>query len=357
MDPHRLHAASNPLTLESLMPSVFGASSQPELPTKVSHRTVRDAIANALYKVSAHDLADECVRFGLPPQSAEEQDPMSGKIRYVARRLREHSLDDLLILARNVHEEYETPQLAHLLALAGAHGVAGDLKNLIFAANGPKPKIVLRDAINNTIEITENAEHCLVYDRAVPESGLTWRALTAWSAGSHDLDEKVELVAARELFGRLMASMNGNEAEQLLFTEYCRLYATNGFDTPALIPQVYLHYDPYARHAGGTLVRQRMDFLLLLPRRRRVVLEIDGVQHYADTQRRASPRRYAEMVGEDRKLRLAGYEVYRFGGQELVDREQARMMLAKFFAELLQLEAWRHIRGEQDVRTSAGATK
>jgi len=34
-----------------------------------------------------------------------------------------------------------------------AHGVAGDLKNLIFAADGPKPRIVLRDAINNVIEI------------------------------------------------------------------------------------------------------------------------------------------------------------------------------------------------------------
>jgi hypothetical protein len=262
---------------------------------------------------------------------------MAGKVRYVTRRLREHSVDELLVLAGKIHEEYDTSQLAHLLALAGAHGVAGDLKSLIFAANGPKPKIVLRDAINNTIEITENAEHCLVYDRALPESGLTWRALTAWRAGSRDLHEQAELVAARELFARLMTSMDGNEAEQLLFTEYCRLYATNGFDTPALIPQVYLHYDPYARHAGGTLVRQRMDFLLLLPGRRRVVLEIDGVQHYADTQRKASPSRYAEMAGEDRRLRLAGYEVYRFGGQELVDRDQARLMLAQFFAELLRL--------------------
>jgi hypothetical protein len=54
-----------------------------------------------------------------------------------------------------------------------------------------------------------------------------------------------------------------------------------------------------------------------------VVIECDGVQHYADDQvlanqrRYANPRRYAEMVAEDRALRLRGYEVYRFGGYEL----------------------------------------
>ncbi|MFV2114226.1 hypothetical protein ACFHW0_18060 [Micromonospora sp. LOL_025] len=85
-----------------------------------------------------------------------------------------------------------------------------------------------------------------------------------------------------------------------------------------MIPQVYLNYDPYTKRQGGTaLARQRMDFLLLLLNRARVVIECDGVQHYADDLGRASPQRYAEMVAEDRSLRLRGYEVYRFGGQEL----------------------------------------
>jgi hypothetical protein len=52
-------------------------------------------------------------------------------------------------------------------------GVGAELKNLIFAANGPKPRIVLRDAINNVIEITENAEFCMVYDRPLAEAGLS----------------------------------------------------------------------------------------------------------------------------------------------------------------------------------------
>jgi hypothetical protein len=47
------------------------------------------------------------------------------------------------------------------------------MKNLIFAADGPKPRIVLRDAINNDLEIVENAESCLIYDQPLADAGLT----------------------------------------------------------------------------------------------------------------------------------------------------------------------------------------
>ena len=78
-----------------------------------------------------------------------------------------------------------------------------------------------------------------------------------------------------------------------------------------------------------------MDFLILLPNKRRIVLELDGKHHYADENGKASPRRYAEMVLEDRKLRLAGYEVYRFGGMEFIEDRQPRLMLQEFFQTLL----------------------
>jgi very-short-patch-repair endonuclease len=98
---------------------------------------------------------------------------------------------------------------------------------------------------------------------------------------------------------------------------------------PALLPQVYLHYDPLTRKQRGgqpsALVRERMDFLLLLPRRVRVVIEVDGKQHYAEGDI-ASPELYSEMVAEDRRLRLQSYEVYRFGGYELMQPGAARML-------------------------------
>src|SRR5215218_9307571 len=292
-------------------------SPQPPRPaSKVSARRVMDAIIEALYPISAHELGDECVRLGLAPQGDGEDPPMTSKRAYVRRRLLSHSLEQLPELATRVNDDFETADLSQLLTLAGARGVDGELKNLIFAANGPKPKIVPTDAVSNVIQIVENAEFCLVYDRPLGYAGLSWRQMVHWWAEDDSLEGDAERQAGLALYERLLASMADNEAEQLLFREYARLYRGHGFDIPALIPQVYLHYDPYSRGAGGTLTRQRMDFLLLLPGQRRVVLELDGKQHYAREDGTADPARYAEMVREDRRLRLQGYEVYRFGGLE-----------------------------------------
>lgn len=144
--------------------------------------------------------------------------------------------------------------------------------------------------------------------------------------------------AGRRLHARLRDCLS-SAAEHHLFHIYALRYGIFGFDQPALVPQVWLHYDPKAswqRDGVRPLVRQRMDFLLLLPGRRRVVLEVDGKQHYADANGQASPTRYAEMVRADRELRLAGYEVYRFGGAELADRDTATAVLEPFFAQLLK---------------------
>lgn len=301
---------------------------------------LRDEICVALWEyVKAQDLAEVCVYLGLQPKG-EYENPFSSKRGYVRTRVLNKSMDELADLARRVVAQFGAPELAGVLARLGAHGVAGDLKNLIFAADGPKPRIVLRDAINNVIEIVENGQYCLIYDRPLAEHGLTWGELVEWW---RDLPGSAvpQQEAARDMYTRLSRSL-ANDAEKFFFKTYCTRYAqATGSDVPALVPQVYLHYDPYVRsHLGdrpGPVTRQRMDFLLLLPRRARVVLEIDGVQHYSENHV-PSPQRYAEMVAEDRALRLARYEVYRFGGQELTDKGPVTAaMLNAFFDQLLAL--------------------
>ncbi|VWC51146.1 hypothetical protein BLA15816_07975 [Burkholderia lata] len=138
-----------------------------------------------------------------------------------------------------------------------------------------------------------------------------------------------------------------------MFQGYYERYGVSlGDRLPALIPQVYLHYDPYTRRQRGDeqfLVRQRMDFLLMLEQGVRIVIEIDGRHHYAVQDALAPDRfianapRYAEMVAEDRRLRLMGYEVYRFGGYEFMDVDlrqrkvgpHAQQCVAEFFDRLL----------------------
>lgn len=214
-------------------------------------------------------------------------------------------------------------------------GVHGSVKNLIFAANGPKPEIVLKDAVTNDIQIVENEQYCLVYDKLISEHGLLWTDLVEWWSEQQHLTSLPRNDQEKQLYQRLLLSL-ASPPEKLLFGTYFqhfRRIANNNL--PALIPQVYLHYDPKTLSQltkGQHLVRQRMDFLLLFSNHDRVVLEVDGQQHYSANSI-ARPDLYARMVAEDRRLRLAGYEIYRFGGSELRD-ETGRNIIIDFFDAL-----------------------
>jgi very-short-patch-repair endonuclease len=202
---------------------------------------------------------------------------------------------------------------------ANTSGVQGAAKNLIFASTGPKPEIVLSDAINNDILLVKNEEYCLVYDKPLTKDGLLWSQLVAWWAERNSLDVSDE--TERKLYSRLTQSLS-TAPEKLLFRTFFKTFRPLlGHRLPALVPQVYLHYDPYtlAQLAQQRrLPRQRMDFLFLLSSFERIVIEVDGHQHYSDAGK-PSPQKYAEMASADRQLRLLGYEVYRFGGAELAE--------------------------------------
>ena len=221
-------------------------------------------------------------------------------------------------------------------------GVSSEVKNLIFAANGPKPEIVLTDAISNEIKIVKNQEYCLVYDRPVLEKGLLWEELVDWWRDKEELHNLTRTDQRHNLFDRLKISLGANHPEKILLdTYYSSFFEKLKEKLPALIPQVYLHYDPYtSKQLKGVkrLSRQRMDFLLLLPYRKNIVIEIDGQQHYSENGK-ASPELYAEMVAEDRRLRLAGYELYRFGGYEFLDDAKAKQTVENFFDDLFKLHS------------------
>ncbi|RRJ28811.1 hypothetical protein EIL82_18800 [Pandoraea apista] len=228
------------------------------------------------------------------------------------------------------------------------------MKNLIFASIGEKPELVFRDAVNNDVEIVKHADKVLVFDRLLPSSGLLlWKDLRDWYAELQGISDPS--IAKEQLFRRLRQTVLGTRSagEFAVFQGYYERFGGSlGDRLPALIPQVYLHYDPYTRRQRGDeqfLARQRMDFLLMLEQGVRIVIEVDGRHHYAvpdplePDRFVANAQRYAEMVVEDRRLRLMGYEVYRFGGHEFldVDMEQrkvgphAQQYVAEFFDRLL----------------------
>ena len=188
-------------------------------------------------------------------------------------------------------------------------------KNIIFAST-VKPDLRFRNAVDNDIEIVTHADKVLVFDEPIRD-GLRWCDLQSWWARQQSIDDPD--CAKRTLYERLWASLPGSSPPQrLLFRTFFQHFREQVPNLPALIPEVWLHHDPRTIRQRGrdALLRQRMDFLLLLPAGARIVLEVDGQQHYADHGRPA-PHRYAELAKADRELKLCGYDVYHFGAAEL----------------------------------------
>ncbi|MEV7475259.1 hypothetical protein AB0N33_16285 [Pseudarthrobacter oxydans] len=324
----------------------------PRLPVKVSSRSFRSAVEEAFIQTYTRQdlqsvLAEE-LKLSWPKTDHQPADTGYTKRDIIKGYTEGWDLPRLVALARRMVTELEVNDmlLADLTALLAEYdrggGVGTPAKNLIFAANGPKPELVLRDALNNDIEITRNGEYCLVYDLPIPADGLTYSNLIEWWRERQGFaDDVPPRDVGLDLHNRLRASLDDNPVELRVFDAYAARYKDHGFAIPALIPQVYLHFDPASQLSrrsagqnGSPLARQRMDFLILFSSRHRVVLEVDGKQHYANGDT-ASPALYSDMVAEDRRLRLAGYEVYRFGGAELM-KDDADRMVAEFFDQLAE---------------------
>lgn len=209
-------------------------------------------------------------------------------------------------------------------------------QRLIFGAKGVKPNFGITDVIDGDISLVANDGEALIYDQKIEDS-LNWSELLEWWE-DYNLDSKISLKK------RLIESLD-SEPEILFFKAYFQIfYSQLDKNLPALIPQVYVAYDPISAKDlpnGKTRIRQRIDFLMILPNLKRVIIEIDGKQHYAKEDGRADTKRYADMVRVDRELRLRGYEVYRFGGAEFYNdqntpEDNAVSVVKDFFTALFK---------------------
>jgi len=220
-------------------------------------------------------------------------------------------------------------------AVSIGKNVRSSAKNLIFASS-LKPDLRFNDAINNDVEVVTNQDKVLIYDRPVGVGGLTWQELQDWWAAEHHLND---IDAKKGLYHRLRDCLPDNSPPQrLLFESYFKRFGTQIPVLPALLPEVWLHWDPKTVRERGkdALLRFRMDFLMLLPNSVRVVIEVDGKEHYVNAQGQVDPAKYAAMVSADRDLRLVGYDVYRFGATDLTGDEGFRRA-SDFFERLLRL--------------------
>ena len=208
-------------------------------------------------------------------------------------------------------------------ALPNNQGTQEPIKNIIFAAKY-KPDIVLDDALSNEIRVV-NANGALIYDQGIPADGISWETLSTWY-------ELLDIENTEKKMAHLFYNCLDSEPEKLFYKAYISYLKSHTKQIPALIPQVYMYYDPKTKSQRDWQIfeHQKMDFMMIISPSQRVVFEIDGSQHYAEDEvvpgtkykHYASPIRYAEMMKAHREMCLAGYDVYRFGGRELWVNEQ-----------------------------------
>lgn len=86
---------------------------------------------------------------------------------------------------------------------------------------------------------------------------------------------------------------------------------------------------------GMAQPRQRLDFVMLGSKGRKIVVEVDGPTHIADTSGRPDFAGYQAQLTADRGLMLEGYEVYTFGADEFAPDVAAKTV--DHFIERLRL--------------------
>lgn len=220
-------------------------------------------------------------------------------------------------------------------------GVRGKIQEIVFAAVA-KPEFLITDVLNQDITIPLNNKRYLIYNGPIEREGLKWKQLKEW------YDDTV--TSCEESFEeRIERSVGHGDSvlEKNFYKAYLELVTELGEDIPALLPQVYLYYDPKVQKERIIKIfdHQCMDFLMIFSESRRIIIELDGVQHYAEDEatripgrkyevRIASTQKYADMVKAQREMTLAGYEVYRFGGSEIYEWDNARNVIKCFLKEL-----------------------
>ena len=239
-------------------------------PAKVSTRTLRAAIEDALiYSFTRTNLelvlAEELRLTWM--NDACDPAKVDTKRALIEGYIHPWPLPQLVAFARRLDAELEISgnYLADLRRYVDAYdrggGVEGPTKNLIFAANGPKPDIVLRDAVNNDIEIVANAEHCLVFEQPIPAEGLRFSHLIRWWRAREGRPEALfdDRAVGHELHRRLALSLD-SEAEKVVFEAYAgplqglvRHPRPHPAGLPALRPLQPAHPTQLVqRHAAGS---------------------------------------------------------------------------------------------------------
>jgi AbiJ-like protein len=119
---------------------------------------------------------------------------------------------------------------------------------ILFASRHGKPALRLRDVLDQSIEVLTGDDTVLAYDVPVSDRGLTWRDVESW--WSHRKGISADR-AKLELWRRLVTvCADVSPAQHALLVTYYD-YAKDHDPLFALLPEVWLHWDPVSRRQRG----------------------------------------------------------------------------------------------------------
>lgn len=298
------------------------------LGASISHDA--DLIARALYRFKSHELCAICGRLGLGPSPL---DPGSSKRQYVKSRVMSTDASKLQVSIRMLEAELApyaaesvrsgepTPDWLDAYRRLIGRNIDPLEQHIVFASAG-KPDLVLREVPD--VQLVDHSSQALIWRTDVTDQGLTVADLKAWWVSNGD---------GSRLVPRFSACLGSKPEETVLNFFYGPLLREAGDSLPALLPQVWLHFDPLTgreRLGLKALARQRMDFICYLPGPRRVVIEVDGPSHLPE-----DLKSYGESLRADRALTLRGFSLFRFSVTELAGKG-GQELLKTFFADLLK---------------------
>lgn len=195
------------------------------------------------------------------------------------------------------------------------------IQYLIFGNSKTKPDIIVRNVFDGDLSIL-NKDKLFVYDKIVNDS-ILYKDFNKWQK------DNIEILKNYKI------EENLGVIEQKFFKYYKQNYFNENH--PVLIPQVYLHYDPKtieerkeSLYQNG-FYRQRIDFMMVY-KGKRIIIEIDGKEHYSDENGNVDLKKYSIQTHYDREMKFLGYDIFRFGGKEL--GESFDKVLKEFFDNL-----------------------
>ena len=192
---------------------------------------------------------------------------------------------------------------------------------IIFAAKG-KPNLNI-NLTNLDIKFNKDNQNYYIYNKEISNLGVKKSDIEKWC-----LENKIE---KDEFYNKIEKSIRNSAEYQIKFYKYYMKNIYTDYKNDFFIfPEVYVNVNV---KKGDLENKQCVDFMIILPSKQKIIIEIDGIGHYGKKRNEewyADIKNYTIDRKFDRQMQLDGYKVFRFSNSEIDNTD----LLDEFFERL-----------------------